>query len=1771
MRLQSSRRRTNVRALIASIAASTVLSFLMLATTTASRAQSSLTVTISGSPTGLTVCANQAITLTASISSSDSGCQVANASYTWFVDGAYGSGSGNHITLMWTAPGQHTVGCQVQSPRSPSGMCGGASSVLVAVQNCGGGGCTFSSSASPNPACVGAGITFSAGYSGTGCPTIVDWYFDGASGTRYPGATVQHSFATSGTHTGTVTDSGGNTANVTVTVNPAGIQNLQASGAPSPACIGEAIQFNASASEGCGSGTITYTWAFDGSGSTTGASVSHAFTTSGQHTATVTASDGVNTSQQTSVTVQVNAPAFSNVSISPATVTVCPGVQQTYTASATDACARDGITYTWHFDDNTAGTGSQISHAFATPGPHTVTVTAADGAASGSAIASVTILTPSISVSLGPVTPGGATTCDDVHFSVSSSGTCLGNVGYTWHFDDGSADQTGPAATRKFTSTGNHVVTVTASDGTTNGSASVTVNIAPCSQAKVNTPGAGLPSDPWQPVSCPLDLQIDPQTGDARATVPDPVATRGYPLTVNIHFDSQPVELGRPMANATFTYDIHLATQTLFDTACNGSTHRMLVDGDATRYDFGPITGGLSPPPGFHALLTTAGSGWTLQNAGPPEALSSSGGFRYDFDSQGRLTRITDPANNAQVLAYGGPNGLLSNVTDLNTGRQAAFFYTGTTIAQVVENSTVATNLTYSGGFLTQVAVTNGMTAVESVQLTYNADATFHTLTKDNDPNSLVTFSYTPWPSRDCQHSVMLANATDATGRASAIDWSQPAVPGVAESVYRANAKGGLFRYDFSGSGDLVRIVTPTLTGASAPTTLSFGYDANHNCTSASDGTNTVTATWDTLGNVTSATLGGATWSATYAGSDLLTTNDPLNHTTSVTYGDNALPHVPTGFTDELGLTSWATHNPFGQTLTATDPQNHTSSVVYDESNGPNRGYPLYATDPNGDVVSFDSYDGLGDLTSLSTYPIHGNSAVRNTTAFFYDAVQRLTAIQNPDGTSSQAFYNGHNLSYTLDEKGTRYDFSYCAPCGILTSITGPLGWNLHWTYDADHDLTAFTDARGKVTSYSYGTAGDLNRITYPDGTHLDARYDQFGRMTQAINGRGVAVSLGYDGAGRITSVTAPSGYQSPGNSRTYSYYADGSLMGFTDEVGTTSFTYTPRGQVQTVTYDYRVSGLPAVQTLAYSYNPDGSRATLNWSVSPTIGIGTWTYGYDAGGRLTSLVNPYNQTTSWSWDGDGKITSQFNANGTSTVYSYNQQRSWPTQIQQNRGANPFATYALAYDNGANSVGLLTGVGEQDGSSVVYGYDSLYRLTSESRQGTNPATHSYGYDLAGNMTSFDGIADAFDDADKEVYFNSYDGDGNPFFVAGGVSQWDALGQLRDVRGTAYGQSFENVYGYDGLGRMVYSAGNASKGFCIYDGNLLLGTVFANTDGTWGTSAVYTWGAAGLVSQQSGSSSWYHFGPQGETRYLTDGTGTVAATYNYSAYGYPTASTGSVYNPFQYGGQFGYLTVANGYPSNTILLCGARWYDPSARRWLTRDPSGYDGGPNLYEYCLSDPVNVFDPSGLAPGQETGLQHLPEHPTGYASGAGTSLAKEIPFELAEKQAAKAGIGRATGALLADLLPGAGWAYDGYQILGFIEQLADSHYGGQVSEAMAHLNALTDAGEYTAEQSTFLANSLGDQCHTGSGSQEYKDKVAEAEKLYPKLRGKVHLHHIVPQYMGGANGGKVVALSAAYHQLITNAFRKEWGYGVQGGPAGTRRLWSIMQKVYRQYPIPR
>jgi RHS repeat-associated protein len=85
-----------------------------------------------------------------------------------------------------------------------------------------------------------------------------------------------------------------------------------------------------------------------------------------------------------------------------------------------------------------------------------------------------------------------------------------------------------------------------------------------------------------------------------------------------------------------------------------------------------------------------------------------------------------------------------------------------------------------------------------------------------------------------------------------------------------------------------------------------------------------------------------------------------------------------------------------------------------------------------------------------------------------------------------------------------------------------------------------------------------------------------------------------------------------------------------------------------------------------------------------------------------------------------------------------------------------------------------------------------------------------------------------------------------------------------------------------------------------------------------------------------------------------TGATVERIDYDEFGNVTQDTSPGTIPFGFAGGI--------YDRDTGLVrFGARDYDPSVGRWTSKDPIRFQGGTNLYEYALCDPVNKGDPSG------------------------------------------------------------------------------------------------------------------------------------------------------------------------------------------------------------------
>ncbi len=100
------------------------------------------------------------------------------------------------------------------------------------------------------------------------------------------------------------------------------------------------------------------------------------------------------------------------------------------------------------------------------------------------------------------------------------------------------------------------------------------------------------------------------------------------------------------------------------------------------------------------------------------------------------------------------------------------------------------------------------------------------------------------------------------------------------------------------------------------------------------------------------------------------------------------------------------------------------------------------------------------------------------------------------------------------------------------------------------------------------------------------------------------------------------------------------------------------------------------------------------------------------------------------------------------------------------------------------------------------------------------------------------------------------------------------------------------------------------------------------------------------------------PLGTVHALVDSDGTVTVSYTYDSWGNVLSVSGdqavAAANRFIWQGrEYSRATGLHNFR--------ARWYDPAAGRWLSKDPIGLEGGLNLYEAFGNNPVCFRDPSG------------------------------------------------------------------------------------------------------------------------------------------------------------------------------------------------------------------
>ncbi len=747
--------------------------------------------------------------------------------------------------------------------------------------------------------------------------------------------------------------------------------------------------------------------------------------------------------------------------------------------------------------------------------------------------------------------------------------------------------------------------------------------------------------------------------------------------------------------------------------------------------------------------------------------------------------------------------------------------------------------------------------------------------------------------------------------------------------------------------------------------TLAYTYDAAGNRTGVTDrNANRTDFAYDSRGNLlfkTDPAVGGSrpvTSFAYDAKNNLTGITDPLGSTTTLSYHptSNVLLSVSRRVdATASAVTSYAYADAAspGLPTTITSPRGFATTLGYDA-----QGNLVRRADPDGAVTTF-AYDGIGRL--LTFVDPDGNApggvTAQHTWRVSYDENDRETSRTDPlNGVLRFGYDGAGNRTSSTDRNGNLTGYAYDANARLSSTQQKPdpaMTYTTTVARDASGNATRITQGNGASTDYGFDPLDRLVAVTtHPSGTlTLTTSYtlDGNGQPTSRTDGTGTAVAYSYDALSRLVSVSGPA------LSISYAYDQASRRTSMTDATGTTTYQYDRLGRVTQI-------AAPA-GALGYSYDPDGNRSSLVYPGGQAV-----SYAYSPGGRLASVTDWAGRLSTYAYTPAGLVSSLALPNGGLQAYGYDLAQRL-TQIDTSFGGQSLwrETYALDAE-GNRTARADTALGVIPATSTAYRYDGLLRLTTLDRTltltGTPLSSESFVLDAATNISSRTGPAAAY----------SYDGANRVTSDGARAFSFDNADRLT--------QRGNDTFSYDALSRLTSatitsaSPGASASGLYAYDGD---GLLRSRTSG--GSTSGYVWDSSVAIAQLlvAGSERLVHgLGPLyrvhadnsydvlirdalGSVRAEVSGTGALSSAFDYTAYGDVRAAFPAPPSLLGFAGELRD-------PSGLIYL-RARWYDPAAGRFMSRDPlPGSAARPtslNAYGYAAGSPVMFVDPLGLDSG--------------------------------------------------------------------------------------------------------------------------------------------------------------------------------------------------------------
>jgi RHS repeat-associated protein len=588
-------------------------------------------------------------------------------------------------------------------------------------------------------------------------------------------------------------------------------------------------------------------------------------------------------------------------------------------------------------------------------------------------------------------------------------------------------------------------------------------------------------------------------------------------------------------------------------------------------------------------------------------------------------------------------------------------------------------------------------------------------------------------------------------------------------------------------------------------------------------------------------------------------------------------------------------------------------------------------TDPEGNVTKF-SYDSDENLIEIE-------DALGNSIIYTYDNYGQLLSVTNQEGITIQYTYeNDGAVATIIAPEGISSSFDYDGINRLLSKTVN--GLTSSYNFDDNDNLTSFTNTGGYTTSYDYNSNDNIVSITNTNNVATVFAYNDKDQVISVAFGN-LEKTYRYNDDGSLDRFTKPSSTRID-----YDYDDEGRL----EEVGTISnIEYNNRNLIDEITNDtgtmeFRYDNLNRLDEVTtvhgYKVEYDYEKTDLLEEIEyPTINGVEFAveYNYDKKNRVASIELHTN---------DG------NNNKLVAIYDYKDDDRLEDVIYDNQIKNSFfyddagrldrilifdrETSDIIYQNDLtldtrgniiNSIELLTEMGS---SSVTFPDDEV-GINTPGSSSYNDNNHAvliqyvpYTVNNDGNTTGIN--TDINFEYDIHDRLTKYQDDDKTF----------------DYKYNAYGQRVDQII--DGISHKYVRD--------VRTDNVLMDIVNGNVEYYY----IYT-PSRKLVARMTpnGELSYYHSDIRGSTIAITNEDREITHKYRYDDFGKITKQEEpeTLPNRYKYVGTYGVET-----DDNDLYYMRARYYTPSAGRFLTEDPVW---STNLYPYADNNPISKIDPNG------------------------------------------------------------------------------------------------------------------------------------------------------------------------------------------------------------------